>query len=84
MVSHAVALAADWAGCWLTPDAEHLLRFVIATKGLPKVREVLLQWEYLWDGNQGHMIGIGRILGLLAVERGGRGHTTTSTSSSGT
>jgi hypothetical protein len=70
MVSHAVALAADWAGCWLTPDAEHLLRFAIATKGLPKAREVMLQWEYLWDCNQSHMIGIGRILGLLAVERG--------------
>ncbi len=70
MVSHAVALAADWAGCWLTPDAEHLLRFAIATRGLPKAREVMLQWEYLWDCNQGHMIGIGRILGLLAVERG--------------
>jgi hypothetical protein len=70
MVSHTIALVADWAGCWLAPEAGHLLRFAIATKGLAKVREVMLQWEYLWDCNQGHMIGIGRILGLLAVERG--------------
>ncbi len=69
-VTGAVALAMDWAGCWLTADAEHLLRFAIATKGLPKMREVMLQWEYLWDCNQSHMIGLGRILGLLAVERG--------------
>ncbi len=68
-VTGCVALAADWAGCWLTRDAEHLLRFAIATKGLPKVREVMLQWEYLWDCNQSHMIGLGRILGLLAMER---------------
>lgn len=68
-VTQAVALAADWASCWLTPGAEELLRFVMATKGLPKVREVMLQWEYLWDCNQSHMIGLGRILGLLALER---------------
>ena len=68
-VTGSIAMIADWAGCWITPKAEHLLRFSVATRGLPKVREVMLQWDYLWDCNQSHMIGLGRVLGLLLLER---------------
>ena len=64
-----VALALDWAGAWFTPKGEHLVRYAIATKGLPRVRQVFLQYEYMLDCNQSHMIALGRLLGLLVLER---------------
>jgi len=64
-----LALALDWAGAWFTPKGEHLLRYAFATKGLPRVREAFLQYEYMWDCNQHHMIGLGRLLGLLVLEK---------------
>ncbi len=64
-----VALALDWAGAWLTPNGEHLVRYAIATKGLPRVRHAFLQYDYMLDCNQSHMIGLGRLLGLLVLER---------------
>lgn len=63
------ALALDWAGGWFTPEGEHLVRYAIATKGLPRVREVFLQYEYMWSCNQHHMISLGRILGLLVLQK---------------
>lgn len=64
-----VALALDWAGAWFTPKGERLVRHAIATKGLPRVRTVFLQHDYMLDCNQSHMIGLGRLLGLLVLER---------------
>jgi hypothetical protein len=64
-----VALALDWAGAWFTPKGEHLVRHAIATKGLPRVRTVFLQYEYMLNCNQSHMIGLGRLLGLLVLEK---------------
>jgi len=64
-----LALALDWAGAWFTPKGEHLVRYAIANKGLPRVREAFLQYEYMWNCNQHHMIGLGRLLGLLVLEK---------------
>jgi hypothetical protein len=64
-----IALALDWAGAWFTPQGEHLVRYAIATKGLPQVREAFLQYEYMWNCNQHHMIGLGRLLGLLVLHQ---------------
>ncbi len=64
-----VALALDWAGAWFTPNGEHLVRCAIATKGLPRVRHVFLQYDYMLNCNQSHMIALGRLLGLLVLER---------------
>jgi hypothetical protein len=64
-----VALALDWAGAWFTPAGEHLVRNAIATKGLPRVRNAFLQYEYMLNCNQSHMIGLGRLLGLLVLEK---------------
>lgn len=64
-----VALALDWAGAWFTPKGEHLVRHAIATKGLPRVRNAFLQYDYMLNCNQSHMIGLGRLLGLLVLER---------------
>ena len=68
-VTAGLALALDWAGSWFTPNGEHLVRYAIATKGLPRVREAFLQYEYMWHCNQHHMIGLGRILGLLVLQK---------------
>ncbi len=68
-VTAGIALALDWAGGWFTPKAEHLVRYAIATKGLPRIREAFLQYEYMWNCNQHHMIGLGRILGLLVLHK---------------
>ncbi len=68
-VTAGVALALDWAGAWFTPQGEHLVRYAIAHKGLPRIREAFLQYEYMWNCNQHHMIGLGRILGLLVLQR---------------
>lgn len=64
-----VAMTADWAGSWLTGKAEDLLRSCVAAKGLPMVEEALLRWDYMWGCNQGQMIGLGRVLGFLLLER---------------
>lgn len=64
-----VALALDWAGAWFTPKGEHLVRYAIAVKGLPRVRNAFLQYDYMLNCNQSHMIGLGRLLGLLVLER---------------
>jgi Heparinase II/III-like protein len=64
-----LALALDWAGAWFTPNGEHLVRYAIATKGLPRAREVFLQYEYMWNCNQHHMVGLGRLLGLLVLQK---------------
>jgi hypothetical protein len=64
-----LVLAFDWAGAWFTPKAEQLVRHAIATKGLPRVRTVFLQYEYMLNCNQSHMIALGRLLGLLVLER---------------
>ena len=64
-----IALALDWAGAWFTPQGEHLVRYAIATKGLPQIREAFLQYEYMWNCNQHHMIGLGRLLGLLVLQK---------------
>lgn len=64
-----LALALDWAGACFTPAGEHLVRYAIATKGLPRAREAFLQYEYMWDCNQHHMVGLGRLLGLLVLHR---------------
>jgi hypothetical protein len=64
-----VTLALDWAGPWFTPAGEELVRNAIATKGLPRVRQAFLQHEYMLDCNQSHMIVLGRLLGLLVLER---------------
>jgi hypothetical protein len=68
-VTAGIALALDWAGDWFTPNGEHLVRYAIATKGLPRIREAFLQYEYMWNCNQHHMIGLGRILGLLVLNQ---------------
>ncbi len=64
-----LALVLDWAGAWFTPSGEHLVRYAIATKGLPRAREAFLQYEYMWNCNQHHMVGLGRLLGLLVLQR---------------
>lgn len=63
------ALALDWAGAWFTRKGEDLVRHAIALKGLPLVRVALLKHEYMWLSNQSHMIALGRLLGLLVLER---------------
>jgi hypothetical protein len=68
-VTAGIALALDWAGAWFTPKGEHLVRYAIATKGLPRIREAFLQYEYMWNCNQHHMIGLGRLLGLLVLQQ---------------
>lgn len=68
-VTAGIALALDWAGSWFTPNGEHLVRYAIATKGLPRIREAFLQYEYMWNCNQHHMIALGRILGLLVLNQ---------------
>jgi len=68
-VTAGIALALDWAGAWFTPNGEHLVRYAIATKGLPRIREAFLQYEYMWNCNQHHMIALGRILGLLVLQK---------------
>src|ERR1019366_1665043 len=64
-----ISLALDWAGAWFTPKGEHLVRYTIATKGLPQVREAFLQYEYMWNCNQHHLIALGRLLGLLVLQK---------------
>ena len=64
-----IALALDWAGGWFTAKGEHLARYAIATKGLPRIRETFLQYEYMWNCNQHHMQALGRLLGLLVLQK---------------
>ena len=60
-----IALALDWAGGWFTGAGEHLVRYNITHKALGRVRGTFLQYDYMWDCNQTHMIGLGRLLSLL-------------------
>lgn len=60
-----IALALDWAGGWFTDPGEHLIRYALTHKALGRVRGIFLQYDYMWDCNQHHLIGLGRLLALL-------------------
>jgi hypothetical protein len=60
-----VALALDWAGGWFTDAGEHLLRYALTHKALGRIRGTFLQYDYMWDCNQTHLIALGRLLALL-------------------
>ena len=66
--SHAaagVAMALDWAGGWFSDAGEHLIRYAITHKAMGRMRGIFLQYDYMWDCNQTHLIALGRLLGLL-------------------
>ena len=60
-----VALVLDWAGSLFTDKAEHLMRYTLTHKALGRIRGTFLQYDYMWDCNQHHMISLGRLLALL-------------------
>lgn len=60
-----VAMALDWAGGWFTDPGEHLIRYALTHKALGRIRGIFLQYDYMWDCNQHHLIGLGRLLALL-------------------
>jgi Heparinase II/III-like protein len=64
-IAGGVALALDWAGGWFTDAGEHLLRYAVTHKALGRIRGIFLQYDYMWDCNQSHMIAMGRLLALL-------------------
>ncbi len=77
-VGAGVALTLDWAGGWFTDAGEHLIRYALTHKMLGRVRGAFLQYDYMWDCNQTHLIALGRLLGLLvqagATTPASRGH----------
>ncbi len=64
-----LALTLDWAGSWFTGKGEEWIRHCVSTKGLPRVRQDFLEYEYIWRCNQSHMFSLGRVLGLLLQQR---------------
>ena len=71
-VAGGLCLALDWAGGCFTDAGEHLVRYNVTHKALGRSRGIFLQYDYMWDCNQSHMIALARLLALL-VQLGNAG-----------
>jgi hypothetical protein len=62
-----LALTLDWAGDYLTPAAQELIRDRMIHRGLARIESDLMRWDYVWGMNQGLMFNHGRLFALLAL-----------------
>ncbi|MEM2027579.1 MAG: heparinase II/III family protein [candidate division WOR-3 bacterium] len=65
--SYACALVLDWAGSYLTPYGEEVIRDAIIIKGLPRIESDFKRMEYIREMNQGVLFSLGRIIGALSL-----------------
>jgi hypothetical protein len=65
--SRACALVLDWAGFYITPHGQQVIRDAIIMKGLPRIESDFKRMEYIRHMNQGIVFSVGRIIGALSL-----------------